>query len=55
MLKLYNIHKKLEDIQCYVRLFDQTVTDVNAIMGHRVVAVDHQGQDTVGYRDFFPN
>ena len=43
-LKLYNIHKKLEDIRCYVRLFNQAATDVNVIIGspgHRVVAVDH--------------
>jgi hypothetical protein len=43
-LKLYNVHKKLEDIRCYDRLFDQAVTDVNVIIGspgHRVVAVDH--------------
>jgi hypothetical protein len=43
-LKLYNIHEKLEDIRCYVRLFGHAVTDVNVIIGspgHRVVAVDH--------------
>lgn len=43
-LKLYNIHEKLEDIHCYVRLFNQAVTDVNVIIGspgHRVVAVGH--------------